>query len=75
VTPAKWSSLAQLAGHFSDNLGRYAVQFALWLAIFTLATALLGQKPAEFVPAFIFLYLVSVLILALGQWDQANRYN
>jgi uncharacterized integral membrane protein (TIGR00698 family) len=75
VTPAKWSTLAQLGAHFSANIPRYLVQFALWLAIFTGATAILGHRPAKFIPAFIFLYVLSVLIFAGGQWDQANKYN
>jgi hypothetical protein len=34
VTPARWSSGAQLAAHFSDNLVRYVAQFILWLVTF-----------------------------------------
>jgi uncharacterized integral membrane protein (TIGR00698 family) len=75
VTPAKWSNFAQLGAHFSDNIPRYLAQFALWLAIFTGATTILGHNPSKFVPAFIFLYVLSVLIFAVGQWGQANKYN
>ena len=75
VTPAKWSSFAQLGAHFSANFPRYLVQFALWLAIFTGATAILGQSALKFIPAFIFLYVLSLIIFAVGQWDQANKYN
>jgi uncharacterized integral membrane protein (TIGR00698 family) len=75
VTPAKWSSVDQLAAHFSANITRYLAQFALWLVILTGATAVLGHSPRRFVPAFVFLYVLSVLIFALGQWDQANKYN
>jgi uncharacterized integral membrane protein (TIGR00698 family) len=75
VTPAKWSSFSQLAQHFGANIGRYAAQFALWLAIFTGATAILGFKPSQFIPSFILLYVISLLIFSVGQWDQANKYN
>jgi uncharacterized integral membrane protein (TIGR00698 family) len=75
VTPAKWSSFDQLAAHFSANVLRYAVQLGLWVLIFTAATAILGHKPAEFIPAFLLLYLISLVIFSLGQWDQANKYN
>jgi uncharacterized integral membrane protein (TIGR00698 family) len=75
VTPAKWSSFAQLGAHFSANIPRYLAQFALWLAIFTGATAILGQSALKFIPAFIFLYIVSLIIFVVGQWDQANKYN
>jgi uncharacterized integral membrane protein (TIGR00698 family) len=75
VTPAKWATLAALGAHFAENYLRYAVQFAAWLAIFTAALAAMGQKPSEFIPAFVFVYLVSVLILSLGAWESASKYN
>jgi uncharacterized integral membrane protein (TIGR00698 family) len=75
VTPPRWGSLAQLGAHFTDNYLRYVAQFAAWLAIFSVALATLGHKPRAFVPAFVFLYVLSVAIIAAGQWDQASRYN
>jgi uncharacterized integral membrane protein (TIGR00698 family) len=75
VTPAKWSNFGQLVAHFSADLLRYAVQLGLWLLIFTAATAVLGHRPAQFIPAFLLLYLISLVIFTLGQWDQANKYN
>jgi len=73
VTPAKWSTLSQLGGHFADNAQRYVAQFIVWLAIFSVALTALGHKARDFIPAFAFLYLFSVAIFALGQWDQASR--
>jgi len=75
VTPAKWSNFGQLADHFSANIVRYAAQLCLWLVIFTAATSVLGHKAARFIPAFLLLYLISLVIFSLGQWDQANKYN
>ncbi len=75
VTPAKWSSWAQLGAHFADNLVRYVAQFALWLVTFAIALSALGHRARDFVPAFVFLYLLAVAIFAIGQWDQAASYN
>ena len=75
VTPAKWSSFAQLGAHFAANYLRYLAQFVMWLAVFTVALSALGYKAREFVPSFIVLYLLSVVIFAIGQWDKANTYN
>jgi uncharacterized integral membrane protein (TIGR00698 family) len=75
VTPAKWSSFAQLSQHFADNSLRYLVQFLMWLAVFSVALTALGHKAREFVPAFVFLYVLSVVIFALGQWESASYYN
>jgi uncharacterized membrane protein YadS len=75
VTPARWSNFAQLGAHFAGNIDRYVVQFVAWLVVFSLALAALGYKAREFIPAFVFLYLASVAVFAIGQWDQASTYN
>jgi uncharacterized integral membrane protein (TIGR00698 family) len=75
VTPAKWSNFAQLGAHFAANYVRYIAQFIAWLAVFSIALAALGHRPREFVPSFVVLYVLSVVIFALGQWDNANTYN
>jgi uncharacterized integral membrane protein (TIGR00698 family) len=75
VTPTKWATLGQLAAHVSANYTRYVAQFLVWLSVFTVALTALGYKAREFVPAFAFLYAISALVFALGQWDKANTYN
>jgi uncharacterized integral membrane protein (TIGR00698 family) len=75
VTPAKWSSLSQLGAHFAANYDRYIVQFIAWLVAFSIALTALGHKARDFVPSFVVLYVLSVAIFALGQWDQAIPYN
>jgi uncharacterized integral membrane protein (TIGR00698 family) len=75
VTPPKWSAFPQLQAHFSANIVRYLAQFGLWIVLFTAATGIMGHKPAAFIPSFIFLYLLALVIFAAGQWDQANKYN
>ena len=75
VTPVKWSHGSELAEHFLVNWTRYLAQFALWLVLFSAALSALGHRVRQFVPAFAFVYVISVLIFALGQWSEANRYN
>jgi uncharacterized integral membrane protein (TIGR00698 family) len=75
VTPAKWSSFDQLWAHFAANGVRYLAQFALWLVILAGSARILGHRIGAFVPAFVFLYALSLVIFSLGQWDQANKYN
>jgi uncharacterized integral membrane protein (TIGR00698 family) len=75
VTPPKWSSFAQLGAHFAAAWPRYAVQFAGWLAVFSLALSALGHRARDFVPAFVLLYVLSVAIFVFGQWETANKYN
>ena len=47
----------------------------MWLAVFGFSTRLMGSQLGEFVPAFTFVYLAAMLIIALGQWSYASRYN
>src|SRR5258708_6950476 len=75
VTPAKWANGAQLLTHLQDNVARYVAQFVLWLVTFTIALTALGHRPRDFLPSFLFLYLLSVVIFAICQWDQAATYN
>jgi uncharacterized integral membrane protein (TIGR00698 family) len=75
VTPAKWSTFSQLTAHFAGNYGRYLAQFVVWLTVFSVALTALGHKAKEFIPSFVVLYVLSVVIFTIGQWDQANTYN
>src|ERR1700677_2851678 len=74
VTPAKWSDLSALGAHFQANYLRYIAQFLVFLVVFTFALTALGHKARDFVPSFTILYLLSLVIFVLGQWDKANTY-
>jgi uncharacterized integral membrane protein (TIGR00698 family) len=75
VAPAKWSTLSQLATQFSTNAIRYFVLFVAFLILFTIVISFIGQKPKEFIPSFIFVFVLSTIIYFAGNWDQASRYN
>lgn len=75
VIPAKWTTFDQLLGHFGANWPRYLAQFMLWLVVVSVALTALGYSLRDTAPAFVFLYVVSVIIFALGQWADAIRYN
>jgi uncharacterized membrane protein YadS len=71
VTPPAWTNLDELFAHFTANALRYVVQFVLWLAIFWAALSAMGYRARAFVPSFLFLYVLSVVIFAIGQWTKA----
>jgi uncharacterized integral membrane protein (TIGR00698 family) len=75
VAPARWSNFGQLGAHFAANAGRYVAQFLLWLVVFAGAASAMGQRVGAFIPAFVLIYLLSVIVFAAGAWDQAVRYN
>jgi len=75
VTPKKWSHLTELGTDFQVNAGRYLAQFALWAALLGTGARSLGWRLRQFLPAFALIYIVSTLIFALGQWNEADHYN
>ena len=74
VTPPRWSTFAQIGAHLGANAARYAAQFGLWIVLFSVAVKAIGYRLSEFVPAFVFVYVLSLLIFVLGQWTQASVY-
>ncbi len=75
VIPAKWHALPDLGFQLVANAPRYLAQFVLWMAMFGLAISFLKISFKEFFGSFLFIYIVSILVFALGQWDQASYYN
>lgn len=75
VTPAKWHALPQLGAQLINDAPRYLAQFLLWAAVFGLAISFLNIRLKEFLGSFLLIYLVAIVIFALGQWDQADHYN
>jgi uncharacterized membrane protein YadS len=75
VTPKKWSAVAELAADLRGNAPRYGALFLLWAVLLGVGARALGWRLRQFLPSFAFLYLVSLLIFSLGQWNQADHYN
>ena len=75
VIPAKWTTAEQLAAHFAANWPRYLAQFVLWAGLISIGLTSLGYNLRQTLPAFVFLYAVSIVIFSLGQWVEAVKYN
>jgi len=75
VAPQKWSHLSEVGAQLSAHGLQFLALFALWAGVFAMATAALGYRVGEFLGTFAAVYLVSVLLYFLGQWDQASRYS
>ena len=75
ITPKKWHDVGQLAADFGAHIGQYLAQFVMWLVIFCVSVRVMGHKLSEFIPSFIFVYIVSILIFMIGAWDKASYYN
>ena len=75
ITPKKWHDFGQLAADFGAHIGQYLAQFVLWLVIFCVSVRAMGYKLSEFIPSFLFVYIVSIVIFMIGAWDKASYYN
>ncbi len=75
VQPAQWATFSQLFNHFAAQAHWYGIQFVFWLVVFTITSKILGFRSSQFVPSFIFLYIISVAIFSIGAWEQAHKYN
>jgi len=75
VAPAKWTTFSQLLDHFAANAARYIAQFAILLGLFSIAASLIGYPVRHFVPGFVLIYVLSVVVFAAGARDKAIYYN
>ena len=74
VLPPRWNSVGQLSQHFAENWLRYGALFLFWAAAFGTALNTMGFRLREFFPAFAFLYVLSLVVFIIGQWEVANFY-
>jgi uncharacterized membrane protein YadS len=75
VAPQKWSHLSEVGAQLQAHAAQFLALFVLWAGIFGAAATALGHRPAQFLGAFVLLYIASLLLYFLGLWDQASRYS
>jgi uncharacterized membrane protein YadS len=75
VKPATWDSIESLRDHFAGRYPWYLLQFLLFALVLGISAWAMGWKLSEFLPSFTFVYLVSLIIFAIGQWKEAGAYN
>jgi len=75
TAPGKWQSLDALTAHFAGAWPQYLALFALWAGAFGIAARVLGLSFTRFLRAFVAVFVLAVPIYALGQWQEAARYN
>ena len=74
VAPKKWATLNELGADFAAKSVRYLVQCGLFLALFATGGAALGHRPKEFIPSFLFVYVISLVLNIAGAWVKASVY-
>lgn len=74
VLPPAWTDFGKLVEHFSTKIGWYALQFGFWLIIFSTSARILGFKQSEYIPSFIFLYILSMITFIIGEYKPLTTY-
>jgi uncharacterized integral membrane protein (TIGR00698 family) len=64
-----------VVAYYSKNWVGYIVNFLFWAIVFTISSAILGFKPKEFLPSFIFVYIISVVIFLIAANETVHHYN
>jgi uncharacterized integral membrane protein (TIGR00698 family) len=75
IAPQKWHAWPEAVTQLRAHAVQYAALFALWAVLFGIGVSALGYRLSRFLPVFALLYLVSLGLYLLGQWDQASHYN
>lgn len=75
VIPAKWSHADVALQQLGHALPRYLALFALFASILGFGIRALGLSVAKFLPSFAVIFVVSTLIILIGAWTEADRYN
>jgi uncharacterized integral membrane protein (TIGR00698 family) len=75
VAPQKWKAWPEAVSQVRDHAAQYLALFALWATLFGIGTRALGYRLSRFLPAFALVFVVSLGLYLLGQWDQAAHYN
>jgi len=75
VAPTKWTHLSEAFAQLRDHAAQYVASFALFAGLFGIGTSALGFRLSRFLPAFALVYVTTLVLYFLGQWDQASHYN
>jgi uncharacterized membrane protein YadS len=75
VAPTKWTHLGDAFAQLRDHAMQYVALFALFAGLFGIGTSALGFRFSRFLPAFALVYVTTLVLYFLGQWDQASHYN
>jgi uncharacterized membrane protein YadS len=75
VAPQKWSHWSDVATQLRQHAVQYGALFVLLAALFGTGARALGLRTSEFLLAFLLVFVTSLGLYFLGQWDQAAHYN
>lgn len=75
AAPAKWSTLSQAGADILAHLPNYGALLVVFAVLFGVSVRVMKQRLAHFLPAFLLLFIASLLIFEIAAWSQASHFN
>jgi uncharacterized membrane protein YadS len=75
VAPTKWSHPSEAIAQFAAHVPQYLALYGVWIVLFGIGATALGFGVGGFLASFTLVYVVSIVLYFIGQWDQAAHYN
>lgn len=75
VSIPSYNNFGEIPAFLGASFGSLIILFVVFLAVFSLAVKILGYNLKQFVPAFIILFIMAVLVQVVGSWNTAKAYN
>jgi uncharacterized membrane protein YadS len=75
IGPQKWKAWPEAVAQLQTHALQYLALFVLWATLFGIGISALGYRLSRFLPSFALLFVASLGLYLLGQWDQAAHYN
>jgi len=71
----KWTNINALFSSLGNSIGSIILLFVVFLILFSIANLFLHYKFSDFLPSFIVLFILSVLINTFSAWGVSQKYN
>src|ERR1700678_1884911 len=75
IAPQKWKTWPEAVSQVRDHAAQYLALFVLFATLFGIGVTALGYRLSRFLAVFALVFVVSLGLYLLGQWDQAAHYN
>lgn len=75
VSVPSYDVFGAVPAFFADKIGGLAALFVVFLLIFSVAVKLLGHSLKEFIPGFVILFLLAIVVQVLGSWNLMKEYS
>jgi uncharacterized integral membrane protein (TIGR00698 family) len=75
ISVPSYDAFSAIPVFFAEKIGGLIGLFIVLIVVFSIAVKILGHDLKEFIPGFIILFLLAVLVQVLGSWNPMKEYN